>query len=233
VEGGGVVLEPLATAEAVLLPAERDLGVALMDIGGGTTDIAVFTSGSIAYTGVVPVGGEHVTRDIAVGIRVSPEEAERVKLDWGTALADLLEDDELITVSILGDEQTTEIPRSIVAEIIEARMIELFEKVKDLLRKSGLTGQMPAGIVITGGGSRLHGTDQVASDVLDLPVRVAAPTETLGVTDVVNHPRYATAVGLVRLSARSLQGSAGPADYKGSPRSRSGWLNRLQALFDR
>lgn len=210
-EPGGVVLGPLAAAEAVLLPAERELGVALVDIGGGTSDIAVFTNGSIAYTGVVPVGSEHVTRDIAVGLRVSLEEAERLKVDWGTGLADLLDDDELVTIMPLGEVEHSEIARSILAEIIEARMVELFEKVKDQLRSAGYLGQIPAGVVITGGGSLLHGTDQVAGDVLEAPIRLAAPREELGVTEIVNHPRYATAVGLVRLAARSTAASGGSA----------------------
>ncbi len=233
VEGGGVVLEPLATAEAVLLPAERDLGAALLDIGGGTTDLAIFTNGAITYTGVVPVGGEHVTRDIAVGIRVSPEEAERLKVDWGTAVADLLEEDELVAVNLLGEEGPTEIPRSILAEIIEARMIELFEKVKEHLRKSGVAAQIPAGVVITGGASRLNGTGQVAGDVLETPVRLAVPAEQLGAVDAVNHPRYATAVGLVRLSARSLR-AAEPGDEAGrGGRPVVGWLRKAQRLFGR
>jgi cell division protein FtsA len=206
VEGGGVVLQPLATAEAVLLPAERELGVAIVDIGGGTTDIAAFINGSIAYTGVVPVGGDHVTRDIAVGIRVSLEEAERLKVDWGAGLADLLEQDELVDVTMLGATEPVQLPRSILAEIIEARMIELFENVKDHLRKSGILGQIPAGVVITGGGSRLHGTDQAAAEVLETPVRLASPTEDSGLVETVNHPRYATAVGLVRLAAKSARG---------------------------
>jgi cell division protein FtsA len=225
-ESGGVVLGPLAAAEAVLLPAERELGVALVDIGGGTTDIAVFTNGAIAYTGVVPVGGEHVTRDIAVGLRVSLDEAERLKVDWGTGLADLLEEDELVSIIPLGEAETTEIPRSILAEIIEARIVELFEKVKDQLRKSGYLGQIPAGVVVTGGGSLLHGTDQVASDVLETPVRLAAPSEESGVTEIVNHPRYATAVGLVRLGARSARGA--PRSEPGAPRRPAPLIRRLR-----
>jgi cell division protein FtsA len=225
-ESGGVVLGPLAAAEAVLLPAERELGAALVDIGGGTTDIAVFTNGAIAYTGVVPVGGEHVTRDIAVGLRVSLEEAERLKVDWGTGLADLLEEDELVSITPLGEAETTEIPRSIVAEIIEARMVELFEKVKDHLRKSGYLSQVPAGAVVTGGGSLLHGTDQVASDVLETPVRLAAPSEESGITEIVNHPRYTTAVGLVRLGARSARGV--PRAEAGAPRRPAPLFRRLR-----
>jgi cell division protein FtsA len=228
-ESGGVVLGPLAAAEAVLLPAERELGTALVDIGGGTTDIAVFTNGSIAYTGVVPVGSEHVTRDIAVGIRVSLEEAERLKVDWGTGLADLLEDDELVNVTLLGESETSEIPRSILAEIIEARMVELFEKIKDQLRKSGFLGQIPAGMVVTGGGSLLHGTDQVASDVLEIPVRLAAPSEDSGLTEIVNHPRYATAVGLVRLAARNASGTERAASS--TSRRPAPVAKRLRRLF--
>jgi cell division protein FtsA len=228
-EAGGVVLGPLAAAEAVLLPAERELGVALVDIGGGTSDIAVFTNGSIGYTGVVPVGSEHVTRDIAVGIRVSLEEAERLKVDWGTGLADLLDDDELVTIMPLGEAESSEIARSILAEIIEARMVELFEKVKDHLRKSGYLGQIPAGVVVTGGGSLLHGTDQVASDVLETPVRLAAPSEDSGVTEIVNHPRYATAVGLVRLAARAARGPE--RGNLSSPRRPAPIGRKLRKLF--
>jgi cell division protein FtsA len=207
VDGGGVVLQPLATAEAVLLSAERELGCLLVDIGGGTTDVAAFTDGAIAYTGVVPVGGDHVTRDIAVGVRCDLQEAERLKTDWGTALADLLDNDELIEVTPLGGTEPQPFPRSVLAEIIEARMVELFEQIRDHVRKSGLDNALPAGVIITGGGSRLQGTDQVAKDVLDLPARLAAPVEEIGVVETVNHPRYSTAVGLVRLAARNLASS--------------------------
>lgn len=233
VEGGGVVLEPLAAAEAVMLPAERDLGAVLLDIGGDTTDVAIFTNGAIAYTGVVPVGGEHVTRDIAVGIRVSPEEAERLKVDWGTALADLLEEDELVEVNLLGEEGRTEIPRSILAEIIEARMIEIFDKVKEHLKTSELSAQIPAGVVITGGASLLQGADQVAGDVLEAPVRLAAPGEQLGAVEPVNDPRYATAVGLVRLSARALQASRPSETMAPAASSMGDWMRKARRLFGR
>lgn len=231
VEGGGVVLEPLATAEAVLMPTERELGVCLVDVGGGTTDVAAFINGAIAYTGVVPAGGEHVTRDIAIGTHTSLAEAERVKLDWGTALADLLERDELISITTLGGDAPTEIPRSIVAEIIEARMLDLFERIKDMLRQAGALDVLATGAVITGGGSRLPGTAQVATDVLDVPVRLGAPSETLGAVDEVNHPRHATAVGLARLSARSLW--AVPHARRTRASRPPGLLRRLQRLFDR
>lgn len=233
VEGGGVILEPLATAEAVLSPAERELGVALLDIGGGTTDIAIFSGGAIGYTGVVPVGGEHVTRDIAVGLRVSLEEAERLKVDWGTALGDLLEDDELIEAQVLGEDRRGELPRSILAEIIEARMIELFEKVKEHIRKSGLFGQLPAGVVITGGASRLHGTDQLAADVLEMPVRLAMPSEDTGLVETVNHPRYATAVGLVRLAARNLPSATLTEPYQAPRRAVPDLLGAVRRLWRR
>lgn len=231
VEGGGVVLGPLATAEAVLLPAERDLGVALVDIGGGTTDLAIFTTGAIAHTGVVPIAGEHVTRDIAVGIRVDPQEAERLKADWGAGLTDLLMEDELVDVTHLGEPTRSQIPRSILAEIIEARMMELFETLRDQIRKSGLGGQIPAGVVITGGGSRLHGSDKAAQEILDYPVRIAMPSEQIGVVDPVNNARYATAVGLARLAARALR-SAEPEEFVPHARPR-GFIGRLRQWLAR
>lgn len=233
VDGGGVVLVPLATAEAVLLPAERDLGVLLVDIGGGTTDVAIFLEGSIAYTGVVPIAGEHVTRDLAVGLRADMVEAERLKMDWGTALSDLLAGDELVDVVLLGDTEPTQIARSIVAEIIEARMIELFEKVRELLRKSGYEGQLPAGAVITGGGSRLHGCDQVAAEVLEIPTRLGAPVETLGMVEAVNHPRYATGVGLVRLAARNVHHSRSDEPFSPVTTTAPDILHKLRRMWRR
>jgi cell division protein FtsA len=226
VEGGGVVLGPLAAAESVLLPAERDLGVALVDIGGGTTDVAIFTDGAIAHTGVVPIAGEHVTRDIAVGIRLDPVEAERLKVDWGAGFTDLLVEDELVDVTHLGEEHSSQIPRSILTEIIEARMVEIFEKVRDQIRKSGLSGQIPAGVVITGGGSRMHGADKAALEILDMPVRLGMPAERIGLVDAVNHPRFSTAVGLARLAARSVRPPE-QSDFPIGPRP-GGVLSRLK-----
>lgn len=232
IDAGGVVLQPLATADAVLLPAERDLGCVLVDIGGSATDVAVFTNGAICHTGVVPIAGEHVTRDIAVGIRVDMEEAERLKTDWGTALTDLLDRDELIDVQLLGENNATPIPRSILAEIIEARMIELFEKVRDQMRRAGVEDHLSAGVVVTGGGSRLHGTDQVAAEVLDLTARLASPVQETGMSEALNHPRYATAVGLTRIAAANLD----VFDLSGSPsqgggRKKNGIFRRIKRAF--
>lgn len=212
-DGGeeGIFLEALATAEAVLTSDEKELGVALVDIGGGTTDVALFSDGSIFHTAVIPVGGEHVTRDIAIGLRLAHQEAERVKLESGTALISAVPADEIIEVRPISREETMPIPRHIVAEIIEPRMEELFELLKKEI--DGVGGEwVRGGLVITGGGSLLPGTDQLAERVLGMPARVGLPRVSGPRAGEVQAPPYATAVGLMLLSAKRHL----PA-YKGRP----------------
>ncbi|OFX14529.1 MAG: cell division protein FtsA [Armatimonadetes bacterium RBG_16_58_9] len=196
------VLEPIATSESSVIPAEKDLGVALLDIGGGTTDVAVFTAGEIYYTAVLPVGGNHVTNDIAVGLRAAREEAERAKIDRGCAVGEMVEDGETFKITSLGAEKARELPREILAKIIEPRMQEIFQMAREELMKSGYLEMLPAGTVLSGGGAMMPGSIDMAEKILGMPVRLGLPRDVGGLKDTVASPIYATGVGLVMHAAR-------------------------------
>ncbi|MFO8079079.1 MAG: cell division protein FtsA [Armatimonadota bacterium] len=197
------VLEPIATGMAVITDAERDLGVILVDVGGGTSDVAAFLEGSIAHTSAIPVGGNHTTRDIARLLRVSFDEAEKLKCRYGRALTEGPLPDERVKVQLANGDQSEEVPMSLVAEIIEPRMEEIFSLVRSNLRRAGVYEQASAGVVLSGGGSTLPGTATLASRVLDdLPARVGSPRGILGMVDSVASPIYATGVGLAILAGR-------------------------------
>jgi cell division protein FtsA len=196
------VLEPIATSESAVIPAEKDLGVALVDIGGGTTDVAVFVNGEIYYTAVLPVGGNHVTKDIAVGLRAAQEEAEKAKIASGCATVDNLEPEDTFEIVSLGAETPTELPREILARIIEPRMQEIFQMVREELIKSGYIELLPAGAVLTGGGSQMPGTIDLAERALGMPVRLGLPRNIGGLNDTVQSPIFTTAVGLVLYAAK-------------------------------
>jgi len=242
-----VVLEPIATAEAVLLPAERDLGVALVDIGGGTSDLAIFVGGDVAYSAVVPVGGGYVTRDLAAGLRASMEEAERVKLTYGTALvppaprprrddsgleeaAAAAGSDELAEPTFiytpLGDAEPVERPVRILAEIIEPRMSELFHLVRQEINRSNYGHLLPAGLVLSGGGAMLAGARELAAEITGLPVRVGCPSGIGGLSESVNAPSYSTAVGLVQWGGR-LHAGVGRRDHGGGIAAILLWMRRV------
>lgn len=192
-----LVVEPIATAEAVLTEAERNLGVALADIGGGTTDVAVFTDGEIYYTGVIPIGGNHVTNDISMGLRTPPEESERVKLQYACALKEMVGEDEVVSHRPMGSNEERKVPARVLAEIVEPRMRELFELVYEEIKKSGAAGMLPGGLVLSGGGSLMRGVAELAREVTDMPVRVGRPMNIGGLADKVDSPVYATGVGLL------------------------------------
>lgn len=192
-----IVLEPLASAEAVLAGDERDLGVCLIDIGGGTTDLAVFADGSIQHTSVLGLGGYHITNDIAVGLRTPFEEAERIKKRFGVASARYLGSDDVITVPSVGGRRPREISRKILCEIIEPRVDEVLTLARQELLKAGLDGRIPSGVVLTGGCSALQGIADLAEEIFESPVRSGIPTRVGGLQDVVRSPMYATGVGLV------------------------------------
>ena len=196
------VLEPIATSESVVMDAEKELGVALVDIGGGTTDVAVFTGGEIYYTAVLPVGGNHVTNDIAVGLRASQEEAEKTKIKFGAADSDLVGEDDAFEITSLGAEAPRELPRELLVKIIEPRMQEMLQMVRAEIMKSGYLEMLPAGAVITGGASQMPGTAQLAEQILGMPVRLGLPRDVGGLSDTVASPVYATAVGLVMYAAK-------------------------------
>lgn len=219
------VLEPIATSEAVLIEGEKDIGVAMVDIGGGTTDVAVYTEGEIAYTAVIPIGGRSVTNDISIGLRASFEDAERAKLEYGCALMDQTADDDVFTISRLGVDEAQELPREMLVKIIEPRMREILTMVQRELEKSGAL--LPGGVVLTGGGALLPGSIDLATEVLSLPTRLGTPRNIGGLSDTVDTPMHATAVGLVEYAARQHGGERESRLPVGLP-----WIKRfLQKVF--
>ena len=198
VEIEDLVLEPLASSEAVLVDGETDLGVALVDIGGGTTDIAVFSDGAIWQTVVLPIGGNLITSDIAIGLRLPFGVAEELKVTYGHCDPSTIADDDMIELSQFMPDCDDLVPRKLLAEIIQARVEELFEMVHEEIRKSGYDGLLPAGLVLTGGTAELPGIQSLAGQILDLPTRIGSPLGLHGLSDSISRPAYATAVGLLQ-----------------------------------
>jgi cell division protein FtsA len=196
-----IVLEPLASSQAVLEDDEKELGVAMIDIGGGTCDIVVYADGAIVHTSVLPLGGGHVTNDIATVLRTPLESAEKIKRKYGCALRDLLEDGETMEVPSVGGRGPRVLPRIKLVEIIEPRIEEIFEHVKKELMRSGYADSLAAGVVLAGGATAMEGVSEMAEQVLGLPIRRGLPTKVGGLTDVVRSPAFATGVGLVMFGA--------------------------------
>ncbi|NMG28856.1 cell division protein FtsA [Aromatoleum evansii] len=192
-----LILQPLASSYAVLTEDEKELGVCLVDIGGGTTDIAVFTHGAIRHTAVLPVAGDQITNDIAMALRTPTSEAEEIKIRHGVAMHTLADPEEMIEVPGVGDRPPRPLSRQRLADVIEPRVSELFELVQAELRRSGYEELLSSGIVLTGGSSVMLGMVELGEEVFHMPVRVGAPQYSGGLADVVCHPRYATAMGLV------------------------------------
>ena len=192
-----IVLEPLASSQAVLAPDERDLGVCMIDIGGGTTDIAVFADGSIENTAVLGLGGHHLTNDIAVGLRTPFDEAERIKKKFGVASPRYLASDDILSVPSVGGRRPREVSRKILCEIVEPRVEEILSLARQEIAKAGLEDKIPSGVVLTGGASALAGLPELAEEIFEAPVRRGVPTHIGGLQDVIRSPMYATGVGLV------------------------------------
>jgi len=199
-----IVLQPLASSEAVLGEDEKELGVCLVDIGGGTTDIAIFSGGSIVHTGVIALGGNNLTSDIAIGLRTPAHEAERIKQKYGCCLGSMVDDDETIEVPSVGGRQPRVLSRKILTEILEPRVEEIFQMVQREVQRCGYEDLLASGVVITGGSTLLAGMPELAEEVLGLPVRRGLPRGIGGLVDVVKSPMYATGVGLVHYGARHL-----------------------------
>ena len=197
-----IVLEPLASAEATLAPDEKELGVALIDLGGGTTDVAVFADGAIKHTAVLSLGGYHLTNDAAVGLRTPFDQAERIKRRYGCAAARYLPREELLTVPSVGGRAPREVSRKILAEFLEPRVEEILSLVREELTRSGHLGNIPSGIVVTGGSSALEGLPELAEEIFELPVRRGTPRGISGLVDRVQGPEFATAVGLALYGAK-------------------------------
>ncbi len=233
VEGAGIkpiqlVLEPLAAGDAVLAPAEKEMGVLLADIGGGTTDIAIFIDGSIWHTVILPTGGIHLTNDIAVGLRMPFSAAEDLKVKYGHVDPAAIGDDELIDVAVFGEEGRRRVARQDVADIIRARADEICQLILTEVKRSGYDSLLPAGVVLCGGTAELAGMAALAREVLQMPVRLGAAREIEGFTDRISSPAFATSVGLAMWGCRNseLQARGGEPVRKERPRG-----NPLGGLF--
>jgi len=192
-----IILEQLASSYAVLTDDERELGVCLVDIGGGTTDIAIFTEGAIRHTGVIPIAGDQVTNDIAMALRTPTQFAEEIKIKYACALTQLARAEETIKVPSVGDRPPRDLSRQALAEVVEPRYDELFTLVQAELRRSGYEDMIAAGIVLTGGTSRMEGVVELAEEIFHTPVRIGMPQTVHGLTDIVKNPIYSTGVGLL------------------------------------
>ncbi|QOC23201.1 cell division protein FtsA [Wenzhouxiangella sp. AB-CW3] len=197
-----LILQQLASSYAVLSDDEKDLGIGLVDIGAGTTDIAVFTEGAIRYTACIPIAGDLVTNDIAVALRTPTVHAEEIKIKYACALEQLASSDETIQVPSVGDRPPRRLERQTLAQVVEARYRELFNHVHKQLRQSGFESMIPAGLVLTGGGSKMEGVVELAEEILHMPVRLGAPQHVTGLSEVVNNQIHATGVGLLIYGSR-------------------------------
>jgi cell division protein FtsA len=218
-----VVLQPLASAEAVLSDDEKEIGVAVVDIGGGTTDLLLYVDGGIAHTSVIPVGGNNITSDIAAGLRTPMAEADRLKRLSGCALGRMVADDEEIEVPGVGGHAPRKTARRVLSDIIEPRVEEIFAVVRKRLEDTGMLEQMSAGVVLTGGAVLLQGMSEFAEEILGMPVRIGMPTGIKGITQLVHGPEYSAGVGLVKYGARMVTEASlvpGVASVPPPPRSR-------------
>jgi cell division protein FtsA len=222
-----LVLAPLATAEALLGEEDRELGVALLDIGGDTTDVAVFQDGSISHCATIPMGARSVTSDLGLVLRVTPEVAETLKLKQGTATPLDVDPDEVIQITSIGEDQPRPITRRHVAQIIEARTAELFDHVAREIEAAGATNRLQAGLALTGGGSLLTGLGRAARDQLGMSARVLAPTGLGGLTDSISTPPYSAASGLLIWGARNWTAE----DERAGGRALEGVGGRIAKLF--
>ena len=191
------VLEQLASSYSILSDDEKELGVCLVDIGGGTTDIAIFNSGSIVFTGVIPIAGDQVTSDIAQALRTPTSQAEDIKQKHGCSVAEFTKDDETIEVMGVGGRPPRELSRRSLAEIVEPRYVELFELVKAEISRNGFENDIPAGIVLTGGTSKMEGVVELAESIFQTSVRLGIPNDFSGMENILQNPIYATSIGLV------------------------------------
>jgi cell division protein FtsA len=199
-----VVLEPLASAEAVLSEDEKEIGVAVIDIGGGTTDLLIYVEGGIAHTSVIPVGGNNVTNDVAAGLRTPMGEAERLKRNFGCALGRMVADEEEVEVPGVGGHPPRRAARRVLSDIIEPRVEEIFALVRKRIEDTGMLEQLSAGAVLTGGAVLLEGMSEFAEEILGMPVRLGYPVGIKGITQLVQGPQFATGVGLVKFGAQAL-----------------------------
>ena len=224
--------ELLASATAVLEPDEKELGVALVDIGGGTTDIAVYHNGSMVHSAVLPIGGDHITHDIAQGMRTSRAEAERIKLRHGCALSARIAEDETFDVASVGGREATTRKRTLLCDIIELRLEEIFNHISQELIASNFADLLASGVVLTGGTAQLPFVADLGEDILNLPVRIGRPKPTGGLYELVRSPSYAAAVGLLLLGAREGEQRRLTTEASGKPRLFTRLRDLLRTTFD-
>jgi len=224
------VLEQLASSYACLTEDERELGVCLVDSGGGTTDIAVFYGGAIQHTAVIPIAGDQVTNDIAVSLRTPTHHAEEIKIKYACALSQLANPDETIEVPSVGERPARRLARQTLAEVVEPRYEELYHLVRDELRRSGFEEMIAAGIVLTGGSAKMEGAVELAEEVFHMPVRLGAPQHVDGLSDVVRNPIHATGVGLLLYGKEAV---IARGDSSASKLGIGSVLSRMKAWFQR
>jgi cell division protein FtsA len=210
-----IILEQLASSYAVLTDDERELGVCLVDIGGGTTDIAIFTEGAIRHTGVIPIAGDQVTNDIAMALRTPTQYAEEIKIRYACALAQLAGADQTIKVPGVGERGARDLSRQALAEVVEPRYDELFTLVQAEIRRSGFEDVLAGGIVLTGGTAKMEGVVELAEEIFHMPVRIGAPAGVQGMLDIVKNPIYSTAVGLLLFGVKQYTANIGVKEPPG------------------
>lgn len=222
-----IILEQVASSYAVLTDDERELGVCMVDIGGGTTDIAIFVDGAIRHTANIPIAGDQVTNDIAVALRTPKQHADELKIRYACALTQLAGADETIKVPSVGDRPPRTLSRQNLAEVVEPRYDELFTLIQAEIRRSGFEEMIPGGIVLTGGASRIEGAVDLAEEIFHMPVRLGVPSGISGLTDVVRNPIYATAVGLLLYAHKHEQEIQHAREQYGAV----DWLERIKRFF--
>ncbi|MDC1328861.1 cell division protein FtsA [Pseudomonadales bacterium] len=206
-----IILEQLASSYSVLTEDEKDLGVCMVDIGGGTSDIAIYTEGAIKHTAVIPIAGDQVTNDIAMALRTPTQNAEEIKIKYACALGSLAGENETIKVTSVGEREDRSLSRQALAEVVEPRYEELFTLIQAELRRSGFEDLIPAGIVLTGGASKMEGVVELAEEIFHMPVSIGKPKNVSGLADIVRNPIYATAVGLLQYGAAQGDRAGRPA----------------------
>ncbi len=197
-----IVLEQFASSQSILSEDEKELGVCMIDIGGGTSDIAIFVDGAIRYTGVIPIAGDQVTNDIAIALRTPTRSADEVKIKYGCALQDLVDTNQMIDIPSIGDKVARRLQRRALSEVVEARYEELFTMALAEIRRSGLEERLAAGIVLTGGASKVEGAKELGERIFKMPVRIGRPNHVTGLADIIHNPIYATGVGLLVYALR-------------------------------
>lgn len=222
-----IILEQLASSYAVLTEDEKQLGVCMVDLGGGTTDIAIFTDGAIRHTGVIPIAGDQVTNDIAMALRTPTAHAEELKIRYACALAKLAGPEETIKVPSVGDRPPRDLSRQALAEVVEPRYDELFTLVQAELRRSGFEDLVAAGVVLTGGTGKMEGVVDLAEEIFHMPVRLGCPQNIRGLTDIVNNPIYSTGVGLLLYGMQQRRAS----DSRAKGKSAGGLVARIKRWF--